>query len=474
MRSQCLKIEWPKMGIFSLIMKLTDLLEGSEGDVMEWLNKKGLLHECGCGYTVYDPDDVNSAVQARWGDRRCDEIHDWACNLSNKYGWLFIESSKPEYDIYHCQHCEESEWSLIMDMMKISEGGHSGKRKRTVPKVIKKVKLRRQKFIVFIDESYTNEFPRIKGGALTLAALILPEKEVGRLQAAVNEILQKSYNGKSAPKELKYSKLRKTLHILKAAGKLVSELIPQIPSSAIIAVHVPSEGLMGEKTRALRAVGHYQRQAPSADELREAESPEAVESAVREAVTQISQTLAMCVGSYIGSVNARAIIVFDPRKEDFNKQLAEQLSDILPKLPINVPLISHGGSIVMPRPHSSMKRLGKLVKLDFSKTSEESPGLQIADFIAGDIRTFFEDVPEPLDEVLYDKPLVNEKVIFSEAFRFGELSAATKAKIKSYGGRSSLPLYMGSFVNGLIACYARNGQMRNINLQNGTVFDLMD
>ncbi len=189
---------------------------------------------------------------------------------------------------------------------------------------------------------------------------------------------------------------------------------------------------------------------------------------------EISKTIAICVGNYIGSRNARATIVFDPRSESLNDQLAQQLNNLLPKLPVQVPLISHGGSLVMPKPHSSMKRLGKLVKLDFSKTSAECPGLQIADYIAGDIRTFFEDVPEPLDEILYDKPIINKKVLFPEAFRIGELSEATKSKIRNYKGRSSLPMYMGSLANGIIACYARNGQMRNINLQNGAVLDLMD
>lgn len=182
----------------------------------------------------------------------------------------------------------------------------------------------------------------------------------------------------------------------------------------------------------------------------------------------------MCVASYIGDRNFRAKIIFDPRSKKLDELLAKNLEEILPKLPINVPLIPHGTAIVMPKPSPSMKRIGNTITIDISASSEETPGLQLADFIAGDIRTFFNEVAEPLEEALYQEPLVNKKVLFVEAFRQGELSEQTKKKIKTYKGKSSLPLYMRHFANGIISCYTRNGQMRNVHLQTGVVWDLMD
>src|ERR1043166_7883424 len=97
-------------------MTLDELLRGDERIVSEWLHAEDLLHECDCGYIVYEPDDVSSAVQETWGDARSDEIFQWACELADRFGWLFLESAQPKYGIYHCQHCQESEWSLLLDL----------------------------------------------------------------------------------------------------------------------------------------------------------------------------------------------------------------------------------------------------------------------------------------------------------------------------------------------------------------------
>ena len=72
-------------------MTLDDLLHGGEEEIESWLSEQGLVHECDCGYTVYDPDAVNEAVQAEWGDSRCSDIFDWACNLSNQFGWMDLD-----------------------------------------------------------------------------------------------------------------------------------------------------------------------------------------------------------------------------------------------------------------------------------------------------------------------------------------------------------------------------------------------
>jgi hypothetical protein len=101
-------------------MTLADLLEGDGALVENWLREKELIHECDCGYTVYDRDDVNYAVQDEWGDDRCDEIHQWACDLANRFGWLFVEAARPEHDIYKCQYCAGSELSLLLERAPIN------------------------------------------------------------------------------------------------------------------------------------------------------------------------------------------------------------------------------------------------------------------------------------------------------------------------------------------------------------------
>lgn len=160
-------------------MKLDELLNGSESTVTEWMSRKNLLHECNCGYQVYDSDAVTQEAQQEFGDRRCDEIHDWACNLSNQFGWLFIESSQPKHDIYHCQHCAESEFALLMDVMKIAEEAERRDAKPVKGKPHSRT--RRKKYVVYVDESYSNEFPRKPNGSLALAAFMVAPEDVPKL-----------------------------------------------------------------------------------------------------------------------------------------------------------------------------------------------------------------------------------------------------------------------------------------------------
>jgi hypothetical protein len=103
-------------------MDLEDLLKGDESTVSEWLGDRQLVHECNCGYTVLDIDEVTTAVQDEWGDEHFDEIFNWACDLPNQFGWLDLESSDPKYDIYHCQYCAHSEFSFLQDLLKKTEG----------------------------------------------------------------------------------------------------------------------------------------------------------------------------------------------------------------------------------------------------------------------------------------------------------------------------------------------------------------
>jgi hypothetical protein len=452
-------------------MKLDKLLTSSESTVSEWLSRRNLLHECTCGYQVYDPDAVNEVVQEEFGDRRCDEIYDWACNLSNQFGWRFIESSKPEYEIYHCQHCAESEFALMMDMMKIAEEAES----RGI-KPVKKVgpsRTRRKKYAVYIDESYSNEFPRKPAGSLALAAFIVAQEDVPKLEPGLAKILAYAYRGQ-VPNEVKYSRLSKRPGLLQRVGRGISDLICSLPSSAIISIYVPSEGLLQEPVRVVRALASYAKTSPAPADLSDAASPDKVEAAVRESVTRLAQTVAGAVGQFLGSRNFSGEIWFDPRSKKLDNDLHRQLAKFLPLTPIHVPLIPHAGTIVTPRPSSSMPRLGRRIRIKFDASSHKSAGLQIADFLAGDMRTFFADVPEILTDGTVDEPLVNSRVLFPETFRPTPLAANTRQKIADYSGVSLLPHYRSKLVNDLVSCYAKNGQMRNVDLTEGVAYDIMD
>jgi len=163
-------------------MELDELLEGSECEIMEWLRERNLVHECDCGYTVYDEGGVAQAAQEEFGDKRFDEINQWAWNLANDYGWLWLdESSKPQHGIYHCQHCAGSEWSLLMDMEKLAEAaGDDGERG-----VVAAKKPLGEPCVVFVDESYSEQFPRKADGSMSFAAFIVPESAVEQVRQGV-------------------------------------------------------------------------------------------------------------------------------------------------------------------------------------------------------------------------------------------------------------------------------------------------
>ena len=83
-------------------------------------------------------------------------------------------------------------------------------------------------------------------------------------------------------------------------------------------------------------------------------------------------------------------------------------------------------------------------------------------------------MPEILSDGTVDQPLVNSRVLFPEVFRPTPLGEATKQKIAGYLGRSVLPHYRAKLVNDIVSCYARNGQMRNVDLAAGVAYDIMD
>lgn len=452
-------------------MKLDELLNGSESTVTEWMLRKNLLHECNCGYQVYDPDAANQEAQHEFGDRRCDEIYGWACNLSNQFGWLFIESSQPKHDIYHCQHCAESEFALLMDVMKIAE--EAERRDAKPAKKKPRSRTRRKKYVVYVDESYSNEFPRKPNGSLALAAFMVSQEDVPKLGPGLAKILAEAYRGQ-VPNEVKYSRLSKHPGLLQRVGRGISDLICSLPSSAIISIHVPSEGLIQESVRIVRALASYAKTVPKPADLIDASSKGKIEAAVREGVTRLAQTIAGAVAQFFGSRNLSGEIWFDPRTKKLDDDLHGQLAKFLPLTPVQWPLIQHAGTIVTPAPSPGMPRLGRRIKIKFDASSHKSAGLQIADFLAGDIRTFFADLPEIVTDGTVDEPLVNSRVLFPEAFRPTSLKAETKRKIASYNGASLLPRYRCKLVHDLVSCYAKNGQMRNVDLAEGIAYDIMD
>jgi len=456
-------------------MTLDELLNGDEYTISKWMSEHALIHTCDCGYSVYDPDAVNEVVQAEWGDDRCNEIYDWACNLSNCYGWMFLESSASKHKVYHCQYCAESELSLLFDIDKIYSSSNLNEQNAKSessdkPKLDIAIK---ERLVIYVDESYTPGFPRKEGDSLAYAALIVPKSAVGQIENEVSRIIEESYRG-HRPKEIKYKEIRKSPRLLKRIGTNLVNLIHAIPNSAIVGLFVPQEGFFGERLRSIKAIAQYDGNQPAQSELEEVTSVSSVEQAVRKAGNILAQNLAACIASYIASRNANATIYFDPREKELDRALRDALKDFLPRIPVNVPLIRNGSTIVTSRTNAKMERLGNRVELNFDKHSHECPGLQIADFLTGDIRVFFEENSQFLELSTSSELLVNKHVLFPQVFKVGKVNHEIMKKVSSRSGQSFLPSYRTILANGLVSYYTKKGQMRNFDTQSGIVYDLVD
>jgi hypothetical protein len=261
--------------------------------------------------------------------------------------------------------------------------------------------------------------------------------------------------------------------LLECVSHRIAELIKSISGCAVLAIFIPRSGLFGEQRRSLHAIGHYDRNPPTAEELAAVESTEAVEEAVRKTVDNLARALTACVGNFLVARNATGRIVLDSRSAQEDEKLMKALTELLPKMPVNVPLIPHLDAVVSLPPHPNMERLGDRLKIEPTSDSHQTHGLQIADFIAGDVRTFFNEVPKLLTEATDDAPLVNERVLFPQVLRKSKLTCETLKNAQT-PGKSALPLYRTCFAHGLISCYTSNGQLRTINLEDGSIFDLMD
>lgn len=385
-------------------------------------------------------------------------------------GGFFLESSKPEYEIYHCQYCEGSEWSMIMDMMTIAEASEGNS--TTAVTSDSDVKAG-EHLHVFIDESYTPEFPRKRGGGLAYGALIVPEREIGSIEEGVANILQSTYRG-SRPEELKYNKVKDNPSRLEKIGSMLVELLGKIRDAKLIVLYVPQEGFWSEQERSIKAVAEYESTVPDDNELKNVYSDESFQKAMRNAVSKLAQTVAACIAQHIASRNSTATIYFDPRTKVIDAELRAELGNFLPNMPVNVPFFRQGDSILTIPPSSSMERFGNRASFRTDTPSKESAGLQIADFIAGDLRRFFEENPKLLHAELSKDIVMNKNILLPKVNRISHLSGDLLDSLKNKNGTSHLPNYSKYIVNHLIANYSFNGQMRTINAITGEIFDLID
>lgn len=293
------------------------------------------------------------------------------------------------------------------------------------------------------------------------------------LEKTIKDIISTYYRG-STPKELKYQKYSKHLGLLEKVGNRISEFLTQTPGVTVIGLYVPRDGYFAEMARSYKAFDYYKGRAPDFDDIAKIKSQERIEKAVREAWRDFAFTLAACVGQYISGLNGKAKLYFDPVSAKHDHPSFTMIREILPKLPIDEPAIRQGNKILTVWPSEKAKRLRKRVRLAQSLTSEKCPGLQVADFVAGDLRTFFDENPAFIDAALTEELLINKNVLFPQSHYVKTVSPTLMKKVMRKTGRSFLPQYRSALAHGLISYYTSHGHMRAFDTVNAEFRDMVD
>jgi hypothetical protein len=103
-----------------------------------------------------------------------------------------------------------------------------------------------------------------------------------------------------------------------------------------------------------------------------------------------------------------------------------------------------------------------------------SAGLQVADFVAGDLRYFFDENPEFLDAAITNELLVNKNVMFPQSHFVKPVSDDLMKKLLTKTGSSFLHQYRLALAHGLISYYTSNGHMRIFDTVNAEFRDMVD
>jgi hypothetical protein len=178
---------------------------------------------------------------------------------------------------------------------------------------------------------------------------------------------------------------------------------------------------------------------------------------------------AVALAHYLALRAKQYEIFVDPRGQVEDENLADAIGDYTMSV---VRLIREQGQT-------------NLVSVKVDVRSEQSPGLQIADLLAGELRWWFVSNPEFLKyrsgRILLDKNELTSFYASKTATRTlikperrTKIPESLRRKLYVADKRSLFPYFHGSLANGLMSCIARTGEFRHIDLTHGEIIDSPD
>jgi hypothetical protein len=178
------------------------------------------------------------------------------------------------------------------------------------------------------------------------------------------------------------------------------------------------------------------------------------------------QTLSISL-NWLSTVGATFDVVYDPRQKKEDSFLIRHADDWLKR-------------------EAEVKKLvGVYTGATAVTSSDNSPGLMLADLILRDVRFLFTDLPELLTEhssttLILPVPQGHEPVVMTlngARLKWGDrrpMSDALRRKLRSPSQNSMLPLYFDRLAGGKLSCEAVYGESRVVNFGLGCLEDMTD
>jgi hypothetical protein len=338
---------------------------------------------------------------------------------------------------------------------------------------------RGREYLVFVDESFFEFFGfNNPNGNFCHAAIGFPADNYGALQERLAPIVQ-AYGVQvrkrlgRAEREVKSSDLRRLP--IRFQARFARELADALGEQGgfVAGFYTPTDGFIMEDVR-VSLIG-------AAEEVPQ-EHRDLYEVAREEALAQmrgpgqsglITKLLFLPFAAFkfmLSSFGCDFRVQYDPRQGDEDRAVRDAIGDAM-NLLLNVP--------------AQMRPANKYFGMDANRRSEEELGLQLADVVAGYVRSFFRNNPAALREgssarlitATSDEPLQkfewHDGVLFKEA-SLHPMSAGLRRVLARRNIANMISYFYPVLAAGMLTCNTSNGQERDLEVSTGLILDLLD
>jgi hypothetical protein len=333
-------------------------------------------------------------------------------------------------------------------------------------------------YCLFIDETF-REFFRLSDptGYLCYAAVGIPEKEYELFKRALAKLFAtyESYVVGDSGLHLREFKFedfrrmdrtqrediaRRLSKLMKMYGAFFVGFYTHV--AGVVMEHVRSD-LVGQATAVPDDHGTLYEN--GADELRHG-----LEGTGQSAViAKILRFPVLATANFLTYFGCRFKVLCDPRESKEDKAVQKAINDLMTE------------HFARAAPEEAASYLG----MDNSRESHTEPGLQIADLLAGEVRSLFESHPALLTSgsslTLIDGHSREEVEwweapagILQKLGRLQKMPAGVQSSLERPDGTNCIPLYRHSLAAGLLTCYTDLGQPRHIEVFEGNFFEQTD